>query len=700
MKILLDNHNEQVASVVNICCERIGADLVAYSADESEYDLTIKNYEDGDDISKFDLNKTLFLTPKNVSAPGARYTLTKPFSPLELITFISEFSVQNMSVQAKEKMAKEFADASSVMKEIDAIDQANSASGSNFEELVDSFYDSGKDIPLSQLVNDIAPEIADDVPLSQLVGDMPRTDEIADDIPLSQLADEAALADTIADDTPLNAVAEKIADNIADDMPLSLAASDIPEDVPLNSIGTSESAESNNTPQGEISLAKDDAPIALAALDDENPKNSKTDKSQTEDEIPATRASETLPLAQQDEPQRAGGSNETAVEKRVDATPNLEETKGPADVIIKQHEADGSFAYKTEERKSASQVVQDAAGASVNSGFDMDFSRLFDSAGMPVEEFGGYDNFAAAAFASDEKEDKKSAHDKNKAATNFQKTQISSQYEVASDTPIALAGAGDIPRENLYNTVPFQSMEFTGGLAQNTPMSAHNEAGDSIGANFVASANFASSTNSSNTGIINSTPAPNFSELNLPHILDASDLPKQSEQANSVAGGFADGFLRAMEGDFANSFAANSADNEQFKSGKPTKSAAQQIKFNASKPISKPSERTEFKSPKFGASEQVNEMKFGAQAMPNELAASAAAEFASLMASELEHSAKSEPLRNEHSKKPSAEELKTKLRDDLEAGIASTIEKFVGSKDAKDALKDFKINIDISFGDR
>lgn len=690
MKILLDNHNEQVASVVNICCERIGADLVAYSADESEYDLTIKNYEDGDDISKFDLNKTLFLTPKNVSAPGARYTLTKPFSPLELITFISEFSVQNMSVQAKEKMAKEFADASSVMKEIDAIDQANSASGSNFEELVDSFYDSGKDIPLSQLANDIAPEIADDVPLSQLVGDMPRTDEIADDIPLSQLADEAALADTIADDTPLNAVAEKIADNIADDVPLNLAASDIPEDVPLNSIGASEPAENNHAPQDEISLAKDDAPIALAALDDENPKNSKTDKSQIKDEIPATRASETLPLAQQDEPQRAGSPNETTVEKKADAAPNLEKTKDSADVTLKQHESDGSFVYKTDEKNSASQVVQDADGAPVNSGFDMDFSRLFDSAGMPVEEFGGYDNFAAAAFASDEKEDKRSAHDKNKAATDFQKTQISSQYEVASDTPIALAGAGDIPRENLYNAVPFQSMEFTGGLAQNTPMSAHNEAGDSI------SANFAASTNSSNTGIINSTPAPNFSELNLPHILDASDLPKQSEQANSVAGGFADGFLRAMEGDFANSFATSSADSEQFKSGKPAKSAAQQIKFNASKA----SERTEFKAHKFGASEQVNEMKFGAQAMPNELAASAAAEFASLMASELEPSAKSEPLRNEHSKKPSAEELKTKLRDDLEAGIASTIERFAGSKDAKDALKDFKINIDISFGDR
>ena len=692
MKILLDNHNEQVASVVNICCERIGADLVAYSADESEYDLTIKNYEDGDDISKFDLNKTLFLTPKNVSASGARYTLTKPFSPLELITFISEFSVQNMSVQAKEKMAKEFADASSVMKEIDAIDQANSASGSNFEELVDSFYDSGKDIPLSQLASDIAPEIADDVPLSQLVGDMPRTDEIADDIPLSQLADEAALADTIADDTPLNAVAEKIADNIADDMPLNLAASDIPEDVPLNSIGTSEPAESNHAPQDEISLAKDDAPIALAALDDENPKNSKTDKSQTEDEIPATRASETLPLAQQDEPQRADSSNETAVEKKADAAPNLEEAKDSTDVTLKQHESDGSFAYKTEERKSASQVVQDAAGASVNSGFDMDFSRLFDSAGMPVEEFGGYDNFAAAAFTSDEKEDKRSTHDKNKAAVNSQKTQISSQYEVASDTPIALAGAGDIPRENFYNAVPFQSMEFTGGLAQNTP----NEAWNSIGANFVASTNFAASANSSNTGIINSTPAPNFSELNLPHILDASDLPKQSEQSDSVAGGFADGFLRAMEGDFANSFATSSADSEQFKSGKPAKSAAQQIKFNASKA----SERTEFKAHKFGASEQVNEMKFGAQAMPNELAASAAAEFASLMASELEPSSKSEPLRNEHGKKPSAEELKTKLRDDLEAGIASTIEKFAGSKDAKDALKDFKINIDISFGDR
>ena len=60
MKILLDNHNEQVASVVNICCERIGADLVAYSADESEYDLTIKNYEDGDDISNLILIRRCF----------------------------------------------------------------------------------------------------------------------------------------------------------------------------------------------------------------------------------------------------------------------------------------------------------------------------------------------------------------------------------------------------------------------------------------------------------------------------------------------------------------------------------------------------------------------------------------------------------------------------------------------------------------
>jgi len=61
----------------------------------------------------------------------------------------------------------------------------------------------------------------------------------------------------------------------------------------------------------------------------------------------------------------------------VDAAPNLEEAKDSADVTLKQHETDGSFAYKTDEKNSASQVVQDAAGASVNSGFDMDFSRLF-----------------------------------------------------------------------------------------------------------------------------------------------------------------------------------------------------------------------------------------------------------------------------------------------------------------------------------
>ena len=79
MKILLDNHNEQVAQVVNICCERTGSDLAPYSMDEKDYDLVIKDYEDGDTISHFDVDKTLFLISKDDIIVGSKYTLSKPF---------------------------------------------------------------------------------------------------------------------------------------------------------------------------------------------------------------------------------------------------------------------------------------------------------------------------------------------------------------------------------------------------------------------------------------------------------------------------------------------------------------------------------------------------------------------------------------------------------------------------------------------
>ncbi|MDA3061817.1 MULTISPECIES: hypothetical protein [unclassified Campylobacter] len=382
MKILLDSTNEQVAKVVNICCERTHSDLAQYSMDEQDYDLVIKDYSEEDSISHFDVDKTLFLISKDDIIVGATHTLTKPFAPAELIKFISGFSSAKPNPEIKSKMAQEFADVSSMMKEIDSIDEKgdksadmgiglapindsadeetkaenpapkpkpglnidagdtislatsaeasdetqnevksepaknepfnieipdnlddlvlelapsepetkpsddsvsepaneaettaeasvepasevasesgeasqNETSTQNFESLLDDFYNSDDDVPLSAL----AENIDDDTPLSAML------DNVNDDVPLSALAenidDDTPLSeislDDLDDDKPLSALADEISlDDIDDDMPLSAVMDQISDDMPLSEIAQ------NNEPEEAQDEQKEEAKV-------------------------------------------------------------------------------------------------------------------------------------------------------------------------------------------------------------------------------------------------------------------------------------------------------------------------------------------------------------------------------------------------------------------------------------------------------
>ncbi|WBR54847.1 hypothetical protein [Campylobacter sp. VBCF_01 NA2] len=383
MKILLDSTNEQVAKVVNICCERTHSDLAQYSMDEQDYDLVIKDYSEEDSISHFDVDKTLFLISKDDIIVGATHTLTKPFAPAELIKFISGFSSAKPNPEIKSKMAQEFADVSSMMKEIESIDEKSDkgadigiglapindsedeetkaenpapkpkpalnidagdtislatsaeasdetqnevksepaknepfnieipdnlddlvlelapseseakpsdesvsepaneaettaeasvepasevasesseasqseASTQNFESLLDDFYNSDDDVPLSAL----AENIDDDTPLSAML------DNVNDDVPLSALAenidDDTPLSeislDDLDDDKPLSALADEISlDDIDDDMPLSAVMEQISDDMPLSEIAQNNELEEAQEEQKEEAKEK------------------------------------------------------------------------------------------------------------------------------------------------------------------------------------------------------------------------------------------------------------------------------------------------------------------------------------------------------------------------------------------------------------------------------------------------------------
>lgn len=112
MKILLDSKNSSIVNIVNICVERSNADLIN---EDGEYDLLICDY-DADEEKEFDFDKTLFLLAKGQELSGAKYKLTKPFLPTDLINFIVSFgskkddNLQNSEIQTSEIQAKNLAE--------------------------------------------------------------------------------------------------------------------------------------------------------------------------------------------------------------------------------------------------------------------------------------------------------------------------------------------------------------------------------------------------------------------------------------------------------------------------------------------------------------------------------------------------------------------------------------------------------------
>ena len=173
MKILLDNNNASIASIVNICCERINAEVLPYSNDIDEYDLIIKNCDENSDISEFDKTKTLFLVPKNLAGDfSSNLCLQKPFLPIDLINFLAKFGSnsqenqheQSVSVAMKEKIAQDTKSITQIVKEIDDIAVINaeknqiggvSMPNSNIDNMIDEFYLSDDDRPLDELLRDI-----------------------------------------------------------------------------------------------------------------------------------------------------------------------------------------------------------------------------------------------------------------------------------------------------------------------------------------------------------------------------------------------------------------------------------------------------------------------------------------------------------------------------------------------------------------
>lgn len=178
MKILLDNDNASIANVVNICCERINAEVLPYSNDIDEYDLIIKNYDDGCDISEFDKTKTLFLVPKNLIGNfSSNLSLPKPFLPIDLINFLTNFGsfvsnsnsdeTQNLdntfSEAMGEKIAQDIQTISQIVKEIDDMPTQNQEkiqiggaimpSGSeNIDNVIDILDD---DRPLDEILKEL-----------------------------------------------------------------------------------------------------------------------------------------------------------------------------------------------------------------------------------------------------------------------------------------------------------------------------------------------------------------------------------------------------------------------------------------------------------------------------------------------------------------------------------------------------------------
>lgn len=159
MKVLFNGENQIVSNIVAICCEQAGCNLVEQN--EQDFSLFIIDYDD--DFDKiyntqntdsdnfttqsdqildetiqscenledeanyqheqkinFDLEKTLFLLPKNKLASfNVKYKIAKPFLPMELIKFLCDYnSHQNLVAQNLENISN----LSSILDDIDKLD--------------------------------------------------------------------------------------------------------------------------------------------------------------------------------------------------------------------------------------------------------------------------------------------------------------------------------------------------------------------------------------------------------------------------------------------------------------------------------------------------------------------------------------------------------------------------------------------------
>ena len=324
MKILLDNDNASIANVVNICCERINAEVLPYSNDIDEFDLIIKDCDENSDISEFDKTKTLFLVPKNIANnfSSCKY-LQKPFLPIDLINFLAKFgsnSQENqyepsVSVAMKQKIAQDIKNISQIVKEIDDIAGTNieknqiggvGMPNSNIDNMIDEFYLSDDDRPLDELLRDINElkesgvigkaanstntqnsdnkieidenfDLDDDIPLDEFIKNMQNENEKKEQAndEFNQILDSIN-EDDIADNSPISLVDTSVEESISneknDTSPIALASDDENADdttpialADISPIALANGDENQNSDDTTpIALADDTAPIALA----------------------------------------------------------------------------------------------------------------------------------------------------------------------------------------------------------------------------------------------------------------------------------------------------------------------------------------------------------------------------------------------------------------------------------------------------
>jgi len=121
MKVLLEGNNQIVSKIVGTSCEQAGCDLLNNSiGDNDDFELLVKDCENDTEISEFDQEKTLFLVPKTAyDKIDAKYKISKPFLPIELINFLSEYSAR---ISRQSDMMENIENLNSILNDIDELD--------------------------------------------------------------------------------------------------------------------------------------------------------------------------------------------------------------------------------------------------------------------------------------------------------------------------------------------------------------------------------------------------------------------------------------------------------------------------------------------------------------------------------------------------------------------------------------------------